>query len=108
VPDDDPTPALVARARRGEAAAVEGLVRRHLRPAYSVALAIVARPSDAEDVAQDAMIIACERLDTCRDPARFTAWLFQTGTRRRRRRCTAAPRRTRRPSAGRCSRRWSS
>ncbi|MEY4548036.1 MAG: hypothetical protein RL685_4231 [Pseudomonadota bacterium] len=77
VPDDDLTPALVARARRGEAAAFEALVRRHLRPAYSVALAIVARPSDAEDVAQDAVIIAFERLDTCRDPARFAAWLFQ-------------------------------
>lgn len=75
--DDDPIPALVARARRGEALAIEALVSRHLRPAYSVALAIVARPTDAEDVAQDAMIIACERLDTCREPARFTAWLFQ-------------------------------
>jgi RNA polymerase sigma-70 factor (ECF subfamily) len=77
VPDDDPTPELVQRARRGDAAAFEALVRRHLRPAYSIALAIVARPSDAEDVAQEAMIIACERIDTCREPSRFGAWLFQ-------------------------------
>jgi len=77
VPDDDDTPALVAHARRGQAAAFETLVRRHLRPAYAIALAIVARPSDAEDVAQEAMMIACERIDTCRDPRRFSAWLFQ-------------------------------
>ena len=77
MPDDDPTPELVQRARRGDAAAFEALVRRHLRPAYSIALAIVARPSDAEDVAQEAMIIACERIDTCRDPGCFGAWLFQ-------------------------------
>jgi RNA polymerase sigma-70 factor (ECF subfamily) len=77
VPDDEDTPALVARARRGEAAAYEALVRKHLRPAYAIALAIVSRPSDAEDVAQDAMMIACERIETCRDPGRFSAWLFQ-------------------------------
>ena len=77
MPDDDNTPVLVARARRSEAAAFEALVRRHLRPAYAIALAIVTRPSDAEDVAQEAMMIACQRIDTCRDPERFSAWLFQ-------------------------------
>jgi RNA polymerase sigma-70 factor (ECF subfamily) len=78
VPEDENTAALVARARRGEAAAFEALVRRHLRPAYAIALAVVARPSDAEDVAQEAMMVACERIDTCRDPRRFSAWLFQS------------------------------
>jgi RNA polymerase sigma-70 factor (ECF subfamily) len=77
VPDDENTAALVVRARRGEAAAFEALVLRHLRPAYAIALGIVARPSDAEDVAQEAMMVACERIDTCRDPGRFSAWLFQ-------------------------------
>jgi len=77
VPDDDALTVLVTRAQRGEPAAFEALARRFLRPAYAVALPIVKRPSDAEDVAQEALIIACERVGTCREPARFAAWLFQ-------------------------------
>jgi len=68
---------LVARARRGDAEAAEALVRRHLRAVYSVALAIVRRPADAEDLAQDSMIAALEKLDSCRQPERFSAWLLQ-------------------------------
>ncbi|HVZ31383.1 MAG TPA: sigma-70 family RNA polymerase sigma factor, partial [Polyangiaceae bacterium] len=77
MPDADLTPALVVRAQRGEPAAFEALVRQHLRPAYAVALAIVARPADAEDVAQEALIVACDRIDTCREPDKFRGWMFQ-------------------------------
>jgi RNA polymerase sigma-70 factor (ECF subfamily) len=68
---------LVSRARRGEPAAFDQLVRRHLRAAYAVALAVLGRPADAEDVAQEAFIAALERLDDCRDGARFSGWLIQ-------------------------------
>lgn len=68
---------LVARARRGDPTAFDQLVRRHLRAAYAVALAVLGRPADAEDVAQEAFITALERLDDCRDPARFSGWLIQ-------------------------------
>lgn len=68
--------ALVDRARRGDAAAFEQLVRRHLRVAHAVALRQTGNPSDAEDVVQDAFVRALERLDDCRDPARFRAWLL--------------------------------
>lgn len=68
---------LVIRARRGEPVAFDQLVRRHLRAAYAVALAVLNRPADAEDVAQEAFIAALERLDDCRDPARFSGWLIQ-------------------------------
>jgi RNA polymerase sigma-70 factor (ECF subfamily) len=71
------TAALVARAKRGDSAAFEALVRAFLRPAYAVALAVVGRPADAEDVAQDAFLAAFERLDSCREPARFAGWLLQ-------------------------------
>jgi RNA polymerase sigma-70 factor (ECF subfamily) len=77
VPSDDETAALVVRAQRGEADAFTALVRAYLRAAYSVALATVGRPADAEDVAQDAFLLAFERLDTCREPARFGGWLLQ-------------------------------
>ncbi len=67
---------LVERARHGEAAAFEALVRRHLRSAYAVALARLGRPADAEDVCQEAFLTALERLDACRRPERFGAWLL--------------------------------
>ena len=77
VTDRESPALLVARARRGEAEACTLLVRRYLRPAYAVALAVLRRPHEAEDVAQESFAIAFERLDSCREPERFAAWLMQ-------------------------------
>lgn len=66
---------LVARTCAGEAAAFETLVRRHYRAAFSVALAATGNRTDAEDICQDAFVRAAQRLEDCRDPARFIAWL---------------------------------
>jgi RNA polymerase sigma-70 factor (ECF subfamily) len=74
---DEETAALVVRAQRGEPAAVDELVRRFLRVAYSVALAVLVRRADAEDIAQDAMVAALEQLRTCRNPEAFKGWLVQ-------------------------------
>ena len=68
---------LVARARAGDAGAFEDLVRRHLRSAHAVALGVLGNPADAEDVCQDAFLTALEKLDECRDPKRFAAWLMR-------------------------------
>ena len=68
---------LVERARSGDPAAAERLVRLHMGAAYAVALAVTRNPHDAEDVAQDAMVLALERLDECRDPRRFGGWLVR-------------------------------
>ena len=73
----DDTAALVARARRGEAAAFELLVRHHFRAAYAVALAVLQSPAEAEDMAQEAFLVAFQRLQTCREPQRFAGWLVQ-------------------------------
>lgn len=68
---------LVARARLGDAAAFELLVRRHARSAHAIAMAILANQADAEDVCQEAWVRALEHLEDCREPDRFAAWLFQ-------------------------------
>jgi RNA polymerase sigma-70 factor (ECF subfamily) len=73
----DATADLVHRAQRGEADAFTGLVRSYLRSAYTIALSVVGRPADAEDVAQEAFLKAFKSLDTCREPEHFAAWLFQ-------------------------------
>lgn len=70
------TSEAVLRARRGDGRAVEALVRRFLRPAYLVALAVLKVPADAEDVAQEAMAMAMQQLESCREPARFAGWLM--------------------------------
>jgi RNA polymerase sigma-70 factor, ECF subfamily len=77
VPADDTIEELVARVRRGDPRAFEAIVRQHLRPAYVVALAVLQRPTDAEDVAQEALIVALERIDTLRDARQFRSWLLQ-------------------------------
>ena len=68
---------LVDRALKGDGEAFEALVRRYTRQAHAVALAIVKEPADAEDVCQDAFIRALERLEECRNPARFGAWFLR-------------------------------
>ena len=49
-----------------------------MRPAYAVALGVLRNPADAEDVAQESLMIALERLGQCREPASFPAWLLQS------------------------------
>ena len=67
---------LVGRAKRGDGPALEALTQAYLRAAYAVALAVVRRPADAEDVAQDAFVLALSNLDACREEARFGGWLL--------------------------------
>ena len=69
---------LVLRAKRGERAAQEALVRAYLRPAYAVALGVIRNASDAEDVAQESLMVALQRMEQCREPSRFAAWLLQS------------------------------
>jgi RNA polymerase sigma-70 factor, ECF subfamily len=68
---------LVASVRRGSRSAAGRLAERYLRPCRAVALSIVHEVPGAEDVTQDAFVYAIERIDECREPSRFGAWLFQ-------------------------------
>jgi RNA polymerase sigma-70 factor, ECF subfamily len=68
---------LVERSLAGDAAAADRLVRSHMGAAYAVALAITRNTHDAEDVAQEALLQALERLAECRDPSRFAGWLLR-------------------------------
>lgn len=67
---------LVRRARAGDAEAFGALVRRYMRAAYAVALSVTGRHEDAEDAAQEAFLVALERLEQCRRGERFAAWLL--------------------------------
>lgn len=67
---------LVHRAQQGEVAAFARLVQQHRGPAYRLALALVRRPWDADDVLQNAFILALRHIRACQEPQRFRSWLL--------------------------------
>ena len=89
-PPDEST--LVARARRGEAAAYEERVRVHQAIAFRVALVNAGDRADAEEAVQDAFVKAYRALGRFRDGAPFRPWLLKI---------VANEARNRRRSAGR-------
>jgi len=66
---------LVARARRGDAAAFDALARLRIDHSYRLALAILRSETDARDAVQDTYLQAWRQLPGLRDTARFDAWL---------------------------------
>jgi len=72
---------LVRRARGGDRWAEEALYRRHARTVTRVGLRIIARSSEAEDVVQDAFVIAFENLGDLRDEEAFRDWLLSIAVR---------------------------
>ncbi len=74
---DETDAELVAGVRRGSREAAGVLAERYLRASRAIALSIVGETAGAEDVCQDAFVYAIERIEDCRQPERFGAWLFQ-------------------------------
>ena len=67
---------LIQRARSGDDAALDVLVRRHHASAYRVALSITRRDDVAQDVVQDAFIKAFRALSGFRGDASFRTWMM--------------------------------
>jgi RNA polymerase sigma-70 factor, ECF subfamily len=72
----------IARAQAGNEEAFRMLVDLHRDRAYRLALGIVRRPADAEEVAQDAFVRAWNGLGRYRGEARFSTWLHRIVVRR--------------------------
>lgn len=68
---------LVERARAGEARAFQELVTRYQSRAFSVALGVVGRKEDAEDVVQEAFLKAFRNLGSFRGQSSFYTWLYR-------------------------------
>jgi RNA polymerase sigma-70 factor (ECF subfamily) len=65
---------LVVAAILGDLEAFDELAKRYRAAAVRTAQAIVGR-QDAEDVAQEALILAFKAMPSIEEPARFAAWL---------------------------------
>ena len=83
---------LIARAKRGDAAAYEELVRTYQGIAFRTAYVIAGNAADAEEAAQDGFVKAWRALGRFREGAPFRPWLL---------RIVANEARNRRRSAGR-------
>lgn len=66
---------LVERALEGDRWAMEALYRRHVRRVTNAVTRAVGRTQDADDVVQEAFLIAFTRLESLRDPAAFRGWI---------------------------------
>ena len=67
---------LVARARQGDQAAFGELIDRHRSAVYRAARAALRSHAEAEDAAQDACVLAWQRLGSFRGDASFRTWLL--------------------------------
>jgi RNA polymerase sigma-70 factor, ECF subfamily len=72
----EPDGELVRRARRGDRWAEEALYHRHVRAVTRVAIRLLARIEEAEDVVQDAFAIALRDLGKLRDEDAFRSWVM--------------------------------
>ncbi|HEX4341523.1 MAG TPA: RNA polymerase sigma factor [Polyangiaceae bacterium] len=72
---------LVKRVRRGDRWAEEALYHRHVRSVTRVVIRLLARTSEAEDVVQDAFVIALNGMSTLRDDEAFGDWLLSIAVR---------------------------
>lgn len=84
-PDDDHQPGVssddatvIARVLDGDRQQFAHLVERYQASLYRYAVCLVLDHDVAADMVQDAFVRAYTRLETCRNPTRFRAWLFQT------------------------------
>jgi RNA polymerase sigma-70 factor (ECF subfamily) len=71
----DSDEALVARVRAGDTAQFEQLMRRHNQRVFRTARAIVRDDAEAEDVAQEAWVLAFAHLHTFAGRSAFSTWL---------------------------------
>lgn len=70
----------IERARRGDVAAFDQLVRLHERTVHSTAWRLTGNADDASDIAQDAFVRAWNNLRHFRGDAKFSTWLHRIVT----------------------------
>jgi RNA polymerase sigma-70 factor, ECF subfamily len=67
----------IRRARDGDRTAFEYLYRLHSRRVYAVCLRMLADPTDAEDLTQEAFLLLFRKIHTFRGESAFSTWLHR-------------------------------
>ena len=68
---------LVARAKAGDRAAFDELVRKYRARVYSLALHLTGQASDADDITQDAFLKAYHKLPEFEGRSEFFTWIYR-------------------------------
>lgn len=68
---------ILTRARRGDTAAFEELVRLYEKRVYAVALRSSGNPEDAADIVQEVFLRAWRSIESFRGDSGFSTWLFR-------------------------------
>ena len=68
---------LVARAKGGDQAAFDELVRKYRARVYSLALHLTGQASDADDITQDAFLKAYHKLPEFEGRSEFFTWIYR-------------------------------
>jgi RNA polymerase sigma-70 factor (ECF subfamily) len=74
--------ALIRGVAEGDHAAFERLLDKYRKPVFSVALRMLGRAEDAEDVTQETFIQAYRHAGTFEGRSRVSTWLFQIAVNR--------------------------
>lgn len=67
---------LIERARNGDRSAFGDLVERYQQAVFRTALVALRSADDAQDVSQDAFVLAFQKLDRFRGESSFKTWLL--------------------------------
>jgi RNA polymerase sigma-70 factor, ECF subfamily len=78
-PDEAPDDVLVARARKGDRAALGHLVVRHQRTLFALCLRYVGDRDEAADLVQRSFLRVMGKLEDLREAGLFRAWLLRIG-----------------------------
>jgi RNA polymerase sigma-70 factor (ECF subfamily) len=68
---------LVARAKAGDVAAFDDLVRKYRPRVYALALHLTGQASDADDITQDAFLKAYHKLPEFEGRSEFFTWIYR-------------------------------
>lgn len=68
---------LVEQAKNGDRPALEKLILRHQAWVYNIAVRMVFRPQDAEEVTQEVLVKAITKLSTFKGESTFRTWLYR-------------------------------
>jgi RNA polymerase sigma-70 factor, ECF subfamily len=68
---------LVEAAKQGDPRAFDALVRRYRPRIYALALHLTGRPSDADDITQDAFLKAYSKIQDFEGRSQFFTWLYR-------------------------------
>jgi len=67
----------IEAVRNGNVAAFSHLVEKYQKLVYTLALKLLKRPEDAEELAQDTFVKAFQKLSTYEGKSKFSTWLYR-------------------------------